>query len=86
MLACSWEPGGLKTNQLYSMKMAILRVLASAHGKTVNKINLIGRPYARGPLENSLGVTFSAAQRAMADRAFEELKTNALICPEQYLT
>lgn len=70
-----------KTNPLYSMKMAILRSLATSSGQAVNKINLIGRPYARGPLEESLGKTFSPEQRAMADRAFEELKADAFICP-----
>lgn len=63
------------------MKLAILKVLASAAGRTVNKMNLIGRPGMRGPLEATLGVVFSAEQRAMADRAFEQLKTDLLICP-----
>lgn len=68
-------------NPLYSMKMAILRVIADAQGSNVHKINLIGRSYDRGLLEHALNVTFTSEQRAVADRAFDELKDNGLICP-----
>lgn len=68
---------------LYRLKMAILKALSGAGGTGLNKINLLGRPFerGRGTLEHNLDVTFLPEERALADRAFEELKTDGLIRP-----
>jgi hypothetical protein len=64
---------------LRSMEMAILKLLSD--GRQQHKINLIGRPYQRGPLEQSLETTFDAETRQVADRAFETLKAKSFIRP-----
>jgi hypothetical protein len=63
--------------------MAILKALSEAGGTGLNKINLLGRAFERGRgiLEQNLGVTFLPHERAQADQAFEELKTDGLIRP-----
>jgi len=64
------------------LKTAILAELAQASPNARNKFNLIGRAgLQRGPLEHRLEVTFSADQRALAARAFDEMKTQDLIRP-----
>lgn len=64
---------------LRGMELAILKVLSKT--KEQHKMNLIGRPYQRGPLEHSLNTTFDPATRQLADRAFEALKARSLIRP-----
>lgn len=63
--------------------MAILKALSEAGEAGLNKMNLLGRPFERGRgiLEHSLGVKFEPHERALADQAFEGLKTDGLIRP-----
>lgn len=67
------------TYNLRSIQIAILKLLSD--GKQHHKINLIGRPYQRGPLEAHLDTTFDGDARQLADRAFEELKAKSFIRP-----
>jgi diguanylate cyclase (GGDEF)-like protein len=61
------------------IKIAILRELAQASGRELNKLNLLGNyPGVRGPIENRLDVTFDKSERALAAQAFEELKRDGL--------
>lgn len=64
---------------LRSMEMTILKLLSD--GKQQHKMNLIGRPYQRGPLEECLGTTFDTETRQLADRAFEALRAKSFIRP-----
>jgi len=59
------------------LKLAILEALASI-GK-LYKFNLIGKGANPGNLERGLGITMGSEERALADQAFEELKTDGLI-------
>jgi hypothetical protein len=63
-----------------TLKVAILTVLEEA-GRSANKMNIIGRPYQSGPLEQKLGVKFTPQDRALADIAFEQLKRDLYIQP-----
>jgi hypothetical protein len=60
------------------LKRAILQELKTQ--SPVHKINLIGRQGAQGALEYRLG-DFDDQERAVAARAFEELKTDGYIQP-----
>lgn len=64
---------------LPDLKIAILEAIATAYPGHVHKVNLIGRPYGPGVLENRLRGKFNAAQRALAGQAFEQLKQADLI-------
>jgi hypothetical protein len=67
---------------LANLKLAILKCLVDTTAEhAVNKFNLLGRPYQAGGLERSLELTFDSQQRALANRAFEELKAGGLITP-----
>ncbi len=68
---------------LYQLKITILKAVSEARGAGLNKNNLLGRPFerGRGTLEHNLGITFSPDERALADQAFEGLKTDGLIRP-----
>jgi len=62
---------------IQDLKLKILELFAaSRHG---HKFNLLGRASQSGGLEASLGVKFDKDQRALAARAFEELKKDGLI-------
>lgn len=61
------------------LKFTILKALDSTN--TEHKINMIGRTSQRGTLELELQATFTAPDRRIADRAFEELKRAGLIAP-----
>lgn len=60
-----------------TLKLAILEALAS--GGKLHKFNLIGRGSSPGNLELGLGITVDSEKRALADQAFEQLKTDGLI-------
>ena len=62
------------------LKLAILQSVRDA-GKAIHKMNLIGRGYQAGGLEQQLKTTFDNASRAQASLVFEELKVNDLIRP-----
>lgn len=62
------------------MKFAILELLSSSSLSKAHKINVIGRTNQPGHLENHLRCTFLLTDRALAYRAFEELKSDGLIC------
>jgi hypothetical protein len=62
-----------------SLQSAILTILGRED--KVHKINLIGRPYQRGAIEEHMRLTFDSNQRAKAAAAFEELKTNRYVEP-----
>ena len=67
---------------LANLKLTILKCLAGTTAtQSANKFNLLGRPYQAGGLESFLGITFDAQQRALANRAFEELKAGGLLEP-----
>lgn len=57
------------------LKCAILKAAAAATPGTVHKINLVGRPSQVGHLELTLNVRFDADERALAARAFDELRS-----------
>jgi len=59
------------------LKLAILETLGS--GDKISKFNLIGRGTNPGNLERYLGITLKPEERALADQAFGELKTDGLI-------
>lgn len=60
-----------------SIKIALLEVLNSS--ATAHKMNLIGRGSSQGDVERSHGITFDNEHRHLADRAFEQLKSEGLI-------
>jgi len=62
--------------------LALLEALARSTGGRSHKVNLIGRPYQRGSVENLLGRELSAEERGQFGRAFEELKRADLIRPD----
>jgi hypothetical protein len=72
----------MKPLTIKDLKTAILQELAQA-GKALNKFNLLGgrNLSQRGPLEHRLSFTFDTAQRALAARAFDELKQGDLLRP-----
>ena len=59
------------------LKLEILKLFAAS--QSGHKFNLLGRPYQIGGLERSLKISFDNDQRALAARAFEELKRDGLI-------
>jgi DNA-binding PadR family transcriptional regulator len=65
-------------HSLREMKMAVLEVLARADGHK-NRVNLIGRPFSRGELEYHLNDAFAPDDRAVAERAIEQLKGAGLV-------
>lgn len=72
-------------HSLRELKKAILKALRSRktgdRSQPAHKISLIGRPLQQGELEHSLGGIFGPEERALADRAFEELKRDGYIWP-----
>ena len=71
----------LQKMNMHDLKVALLAVLDGATPRALNKSNLIGRPHQRGDLECHLGVEFSLEERALAARAFDELRSANLIQP-----
>lgn len=65
---------------LAELKREILTTLEKA-GQPSHKINLIGRDFQQGELERMRGSSFAAEERALAYRAFDELKRDDLIRP-----
>jgi hypothetical protein len=63
------------------MKFEILEYLDHPGRNKEHKINLIGRPYQKGELENLLDIKFESEDRVLADQAFEQLKADAYIRP-----
>ncbi len=66
---------------LADLKRAILQAAADAAPGHVHKINLVGRPYQPGDLERRLNARFDPEQRALAARAFDELRDAGHIRP-----
>jgi hypothetical protein len=69
------------THTLWSLKFSILEVLSQDSGGKAHKINVIGRANQPGALESHLASSFQPIDRALAYRAFEQLRTDGLICP-----
>lgn len=65
---------------LTNLKREILTALEKA-GQHRHKINLIGREFQQGELELIRGASFAPEERALAYRAFEELKRDDLLRP-----
>ena len=61
------------------MEFAILRLFAD--GKAQHKVNLLGRSFQRGGLENVLDTTFDSETRDLARQAFESLQAKSFIRP-----
>jgi hypothetical protein len=70
----------VQKTSMHDLKVAFLAVLG-ASPRALNKSNMIGRPHQRGDLEFHLGVEFSPEERALAARAFDELRSANLIQP-----
>jgi hypothetical protein len=67
---------------LRELKEAILRALENAPGaprRKAHKVNLVGRTHQRGELEGVLAVEFCPEDRALAAKAFEELREGEYI-------
>lgn len=66
---------------LRELKFAILKILENSNHQ--HKVNIIGRGFStgEGSLERLLGVSFDPETRALADKAFEEIKAGGLIRP-----
>ncbi len=69
---------------LHELKKAILAGLAEGQSSTsprrhAHKISLLGRPYQRGEIEHALDISFELQERALADRAFLELKRDGYV-------
>ena len=65
----------------HELKLWILREVAAAASRPVHKFNLIGRAATGGPLDWHFGRTIEPEERALAVRAFEELRAADLIRP-----
>lgn len=63
------------------LKRVILQAAAEAAPGHVHKINLVGRPYEPGGLERRLNIRLDAEQRALAARAFDELRATGFLRP-----
>jgi len=66
---------------MHGLKVALLAAAEAASPRPLNKINLIGRPAQSGELEFRLKVEFDAQERALAAKAFDELRAGGLIQP-----
>jgi len=74
------------TRSLREFKKTVLKELAgrkvNSQAQPAHKTNLLGRPFQLGELERaSGGSAFTPDERALADRAFEELKRDGYIRP-----
>src|SRR2546430_13535474 len=66
---------------IHDLKAALLAALEAAQPRSLNKVNLIGRPNQRGDLENRLGPEFDGQGRSLAAKAFDELRSSGFIEP-----
>jgi hypothetical protein len=66
---------------LHELKLWILREVAAAASRPVDKFNLIGRAGMGGPFDWQFGRTIEPEERALAVRAFDELRVTDLIRP-----
>ena len=63
---------------LYAFKMALLRCFAG-HPDHQHRGNVLGRENYQGALEQQLGLTFTADERAIAHRGLQQLETDGLV-------
>src|SRR3954463_5345261 len=64
-----------------NQRSAVLPGTGSRPPEKAHKMNVIGRQYSPGELERNLGRNFTAQERALASRAWDELKSNGYIEP-----
>ena len=83
--ALTWGPPLMETlpakPSIHDLKVALLAALEAAQPRSLNKVNLIGRPNQRGDLENRLGLEFDGQGRSLAAKAFDELRSAGFIEP-----
>ncbi|MBV8878872.1 MAG: toll/interleukin-1 receptor domain-containing protein [Planctomycetaceae bacterium] len=67
-----------------SLRMAFFELfgkLPADDSKSLNRTNLVGRPYQPGEVENHLKVRFTPEERALAIRSLRELEDSGLVIP-----
>lgn len=64
----------------HQLSISILEIY-NAENKSLNRYNVIGRPYQRGPLEIKLNINLTPRERALAYKALRELEDRGMIIP-----